>query len=99
MRSWRRQPLRAERGERFVPAAHAQSTIFDFGTSAEAEAIFCGPRKGYAYSRFGNPSVDALVEMRRHRGESCDLDQDLASSRPRLRHFMGATAGNNAAKS
>ena len=41
----------------------AQSTIFDLGTSAEAEAIFSGARKGYAYSRFGNPSVDALAEM------------------------------------
>ena len=40
-----------------------QSTIFDLGTSAEAEAIFSGTRKGYAYSRFGNPSVDALAEM------------------------------------
>lgn len=41
----------------------AQSTIFDLGTSVEAEAIFSGARKGYAYSRFGNPSVDALAEM------------------------------------
>jgi cystathionine beta-lyase/cystathionine gamma-synthase len=41
----------------------AQSTIFDLGTSAEAEAIFCGSRKGYAYSRFGNPSVDDLAQM------------------------------------
>src|ERR1039458_6070616 len=41
----------------------AQSTIFDLGTSAEAEAIFSGARKGYAYSRFGNPSVDTLAEV------------------------------------
>lgn len=41
----------------------AQSTIFDLGTSVEAEAIFSGARKGYAYSRFGNPSVDGLAEM------------------------------------
>lgn len=40
-----------------------QSTIFDLGTSAEAEAIFSGSRKGYAYSRFGNPSVEVLAEM------------------------------------
>jgi cystathionine gamma-synthase len=40
-----------------------QSTIFNLGTSDEAEAIFSGARKGYAYSRFGNPSVDALAEM------------------------------------
>ena len=41
----------------------AQSTIFDLGTSAEAEAIFSGARKGYAYSRFGNPTVEGLGEM------------------------------------
>lgn len=41
----------------------AQSTLFDLGTSAEAEAIFSGSRKGYAYSRFGNPSVDTLAEV------------------------------------
>ena len=41
----------------------AQSTVFDLGTSAEAEAIFSGTRKGYAYSRFGNPSVEGLAEM------------------------------------
>ena len=40
----------------------AQSTIFDLGTSAEAEEIFSGARKGYSYSRFGNPSVEALAE-------------------------------------
>jgi cystathionine beta-lyase/cystathionine gamma-synthase len=40
----------------------AQSTIFGLGTSTEAEAIFSGARPGYAYSRFGNPSVDALAE-------------------------------------
>ncbi len=41
----------------------AQSTLFDLGTSAEAEAIFSGARKGYAYTRFGNPSVEALAEV------------------------------------
>ncbi|SPE57136.1 Cystathionine gamma-synthase [Verrucomicrobia bacterium] len=41
----------------------AQSTIFGLGTSAEAEEIFSGSRKGYAYSRFGNPSVEALAEV------------------------------------
>jgi cystathionine beta-lyase/cystathionine gamma-synthase len=40
-----------------------QSTIFDLGTSEDAEAIFSGARKGYAYSRFGNPSVEGLAEM------------------------------------
>jgi cystathionine gamma-synthase len=43
--------------------AIVQSTVFDLGTSAEAEAIFSGARKGYAYSRFGNPTVDALAKM------------------------------------
>jgi cystathionine beta-lyase/cystathionine gamma-synthase len=38
-----------------------QSAIFDLGGSADAEAIFSGARKGYAYSRFGNPTVDALA--------------------------------------
>lgn len=37
-----------------------QSAIFDLGGTADAEAIFSGARKGYAYSRFGNPTVDAL---------------------------------------
>src|ERR1035441_538158 len=40
-----------------------QSTIFNLGTSEDAEAIFSGTRKGYAYSRFGNPSVEGLAEM------------------------------------
>src|ERR1035437_3200545 len=40
-----------------------QSTIFNLGTSEDAEAIFSGARKGYAYSRFGNPSVEGLAEM------------------------------------
>ena len=38
-----------------------QSAIFDLGDSAEAEAIFSGTQQGYAYSRFGNPTVDALA--------------------------------------
>lgn len=40
-----------------------QSAIFDLGTSAEADAIFSGARAGYAYSRFGNPSVDGLARL------------------------------------
>jgi cystathionine beta-lyase/cystathionine gamma-synthase len=39
-----------------------QSTVFNLGSSDEAEAIFSGARKGYAYSRFGNPSVELLAE-------------------------------------
>lgn len=39
----------------------AQSAIFELGSTADAEAIFSGARKGYAYSRFGNPTVDALA--------------------------------------
>jgi cystathionine beta-lyase/cystathionine gamma-synthase len=38
-----------------------QSSIFDLGGSADAEAIFSGGRKGYAYSRFGNPTVETLA--------------------------------------
>jgi cystathionine beta-lyase/cystathionine gamma-synthase len=40
-----------------------QSTVFELGTAEDAEAIFSGARKGYAYSRFGNPSVESLAEM------------------------------------
>ncbi len=40
----------------------AQSTIFDLGTSADAEAVFSGERPGFAYSRFGNPTVELLAE-------------------------------------
>lgn len=39
-----------------------QSAIFDLGNTEDADAIFSGSRKGYAYSRFGNPTVDALAE-------------------------------------
>lgn len=39
----------------------AQSSLFRLGSSAEAEAIFSGETPGYAYSRFGNPSVDVLA--------------------------------------
>lgn len=38
-----------------------QSAIFDLGGTEEAEAIFSGQRPGYAYSRFGNPTVEALA--------------------------------------
>ena len=38
-----------------------QSAIFDLGGTADAEALFSGTRPGYAYSRFGNPTVDALA--------------------------------------
>lgn len=38
-----------------------QSAIFDLGATADAEAIFSGARKGYAYARFGNPTVDELA--------------------------------------
>lgn len=41
-------------------AAIAQSTIFDLGGADEAEAIFSGAQPGYAYTRFGNPTVEAL---------------------------------------
>lgn len=44
----------------FVPAI-AQSTLFDLGSVEEAEAIFSGARSGFAYTRFGNPTVEALA--------------------------------------
>ena len=44
----------------FVPPIE-QSTIFQLGNSADAEALFSGERTGYAYSRFGNPTVEALA--------------------------------------
>lgn len=40
----------------------AQSTVFQLGTSAEAEALFSGESKGHTYTRFGNPTVDQLAE-------------------------------------
>lgn len=40
-----------------------QSAIFNLGGTEEAEAIFSGARTGYAYSRFGNPTVDALARV------------------------------------
>ncbi len=39
----------------------AQSAIFDLGSAEDAEAIFSGARQGYAYSRFGNPTVNVLA--------------------------------------
>lgn len=45
----------------FVPPI-AQSTIFDLGSADDAEALFAGTRPGYAYSRFGNPTVERLAE-------------------------------------
>lgn len=45
----------------FVPPI-VQSTLFDLGDSAQAEAIFSGAVPGYAYSRFGNPTVNALAD-------------------------------------
>lgn len=39
-----------------------QSTIFELGSSSEAEAIFSGSRPGFAYSRFGNPTVELLAK-------------------------------------
>ncbi|MDQ8184626.1 aminotransferase class I/II-fold pyridoxal phosphate-dependent enzyme [Pelagicoccus sp. SDUM812002] len=45
----------------FVPPI-VQSTVFNLGSAAEAEAIFSGEREGYAYTRFGNPTVEKLAE-------------------------------------
>ena len=38
-----------------------QTSLFRLGTSDDADAIFTGARPGYMYSRFGNPTVDALA--------------------------------------
>ena len=40
----------------------AQSAVFALDKAADAEAIFSGSRFGYAYTRFGNPTVDLLAE-------------------------------------
>lgn len=40
-----------------------QSTLFDLGSADEAEAIFSGARPGYAYTRFGNPTVATLADV------------------------------------
>ncbi len=40
----------------------AQSSLFRLGTPEEADALFAGSRKGYAYTRFGNPTVDCLAK-------------------------------------
>lgn len=51
-----------------IIAPIVQSTLFDLGTSADAEALFSGERKGHAYIRFGNPTVDQLAAA------LCDLE-------------------------
>jgi len=38
-----------------------QSAIFDLGGTDDAEAIFSAARPGYAYTRFGNPTVEVLA--------------------------------------
>ena len=60
-RSARAGSLARAPGNRPVQPPIVQSAIFDLGDSAEAEAIFSGQRAGYAYSRFGNPTVEALA--------------------------------------
>ncbi len=44
-----------------VPSV-AQSSVFSLGNSREAEAIFSGECPGYAYTRFGNPTVALLAQ-------------------------------------
>ncbi len=43
-------------------AAIAQTSLFRLGTSVAAEAIFSGNSPGFAYTRFGNPTVDHFAE-------------------------------------
>jgi methionine-gamma-lyase len=45
-----------------IPAID-QSTVFYLGTTEQAEDLFSGRRKGYAYTRFANPTVDRLAEV------------------------------------
>jgi cystathionine beta-lyase/cystathionine gamma-synthase len=54
-------PRRKETPNNPLHAPIVQSAVFELGSSAEAEAIFSGSQKGYAYSRFGNPSVETLA--------------------------------------
>ncbi len=49
------------RNKPIVPAI-VQSAIFDLDAVEDAEAIFSGERKGYAYTRFGNPTVEILAK-------------------------------------
>lgn len=42
--------------------AIAQSSVFRLGTATEAEEIFSGNTPGFAYTRFGNPTVAALAD-------------------------------------
>lgn len=53
--------LTRHRDNQPVQPAIAQSAIFDLGGAEDAEAIFSGTRPGYAYSRFGNPTVATLA--------------------------------------
>src|SRR5512139_3962247 len=41
----------------------AQTTLFELGTSEEAEALFSGRKPGFTYSRFGNPTVQHLASV------------------------------------
>ncbi len=40
-----------------------QSAIFNLDSTDDAEAIFSGAQKGYAYTRFGNPTVEVLAKV------------------------------------
>lgn len=51
-----------EMANRPFQAPIAQSSLFRLGTSAEAEEIFSGESPGYAYTRFGNPTVDLFAK-------------------------------------
>ncbi|MBK9989861.1 MAG: aminotransferase class I/II-fold pyridoxal phosphate-dependent enzyme [Verrucomicrobia bacterium] len=41
----------------------AQCAVFDLGSTDDAEDLFSGRRRGYAYTRFGNPTVEDLSKM------------------------------------
>jgi len=52
----------AKNGNHPIQPSIVQSTIFDLGSAETAEANFSGERDGYAYSRFGNPTVRQLAQ-------------------------------------
>ncbi len=40
-----------------------QTTLFELGSSEEAEALFSGREPGFTYTRFGNPTVQHLASV------------------------------------
>ncbi len=53
------------RGQGNQPYQHpiVQTSLFRLGNSADLEAVFEGISPGHVYTRFGNPTVEALAEV------------------------------------